>query len=151
VSSAQFRAGVIVVVRRADGAVLAFERAADPGSWQFPQGGIEQGEEPIEAAWRELYEETGLDATQVRHVHELPIWTVQEWPATVRRGRRLGQVHRWFVFEAPDDVTPVPDGHEFVAWRWVDPQWLADHVIDFKQPSYRAALAHVADEPWARP
>ena len=146
--SAQFRAGVIVVVRRADGAVLAFERAAPRGAWQLPQGGIEEGESPLQAAWRELGEETGLGPSDVRHVHELESWTVQAWPEGVQRGRRLGQVHRWFVFEAPDDVVPVPDGHEFVDWRWVEPAWLVDHVVEFKRSSYRAALGELVHEPW---
>ena len=47
-----FRAGVIIVVRRADGSVLAFERRDVPGQWQLPQGGIEQGETITLAAWR---------------------------------------------------------------------------------------------------
>ena len=55
-----FRAGVVAVVRRDDGLVMAFERADLPGQWQLPQGGLEAGESPVEAAWRELAEETGL-------------------------------------------------------------------------------------------
>src|SRR5687767_13981343 len=53
-----FRAGVVAVVRRADGRVLAFERADLPGQWQLPQGGLDRGESPEQAAWRELEEET---------------------------------------------------------------------------------------------
>ena len=56
-----FRAGVVAVVRRSDGQVMAFERADAPGAWQLPQGGIESGETPEQAAWRELREETGPD------------------------------------------------------------------------------------------
>ena len=134
---------MILVVRRADGMVLAFERVAPRGSWQLPQGGIEEGESPLDAAWRELAEETGLGPAHVRHVDELERWTVQAWPAHLRRGKRLGQVHKWFVFDAPDDVAPVPDGHEFVDWRWVEPWWLVDHVVDFKRPSYEQSLGEL--------
>ena len=55
-ASRHFRAGVVAVIERSDGAVLAFERADAPGSWQLPQGGIEVGEEPEDAVWRELKE-----------------------------------------------------------------------------------------------
>jgi putative (di)nucleoside polyphosphate hydrolase len=141
VASAHFRAGVIVVVRRPDGRVLAFERAYPRGQWQLPQGGIRADETPERAAWRELREETGLDKAHVRHVAEHPQWTVHEWPANVRTGRRLGQVHRWFLFDAlSDDVEPVPDGNEFVAWRWAEPEWLVDQIVDFKRPSYEQVL-----------
>jgi putative (di)nucleoside polyphosphate hydrolase len=142
VPSAYFRAGVIVVVRGAGRRVLAFERAAPRGQWQLPQGGIHQGEAPLDAAWRELEEETGLGRSHVRHADEHPVWTVQEWPPeVVRSGRRLGQVHRWFFFDVIDgDVEPVPDGDEFVAWQWVDPAWLVDQIVAFKRASYEQAL-----------
>jgi putative (di)nucleoside polyphosphate hydrolase len=142
VPSAYFRAGVIVVVRRADERVLAFERAEPRGQWQLPQGGIHADEPPLDAAWRELEEETGLGTAQVRHAGEHPTWTVQEWPPDVARsGRRLGQVHRWFFFEVIDgDVEPVPDGDEFVAWRWVEAGWLVDQIIEFKHASYEQVL-----------
>jgi putative (di)nucleoside polyphosphate hydrolase len=141
VTSAHFRAGVIVVVRRPDGRVLAFERAAPRGQWQLPQGGIRADETPEQAAWRELHEETGLDDAHVRHVSVHPDWTVQEWPPHVRTGRRLGQVHRWFLFDVlSDDVQPVPDGDEFVAWRWAEPEWLVDQIVDFKRASYEHVL-----------
>lgn len=136
-----FRAGVVVVVRRRDGAVLAFERADVPGSWQLPQGGIDADEVPIEAAWRELEEETGLGPDHVRHVGEHPDWTVYELPADARRPGRLGQAHRWFFFEVLDDaVEPTPDGREFVSWRWMTPSELVDTVVEFRRPSYRLVL-----------
>ena len=59
--SRHFRAGVVIAVRRDDGQLLAFERADVPGQWQLPQGGLETAERPVEAAWRELGEETGLE------------------------------------------------------------------------------------------
>jgi putative (di)nucleoside polyphosphate hydrolase len=137
-----FRAGVIAVVRRGDGQVLAFERADQPGQWQLPQGGLERGEGPVEAAWRELKEETGLGPDEVELVGEPSEWMIAEWPAdVVGDGARLGQVHRWFEFRARDDaIEPRPDGREFRAWRWVTPGWLVDHVVEFKRPAYRRVL-----------
>lgn len=140
-----FRAGVIVVVRRSDGDVLAFERADAAGQWQLPQGGIDTGEGPVEAAWRELGEETGLGPDEVRLVGAPERWTVYELPAEFRAGRgagqRLGQAHRWFFFDAlHDDIVPVPDGREFVAWRWTDAPALVRETAEFRRPGYTEML-----------
>ncbi len=142
VSSRHFRAGVVAVIERDDGAVLAFERADAPGSWQLPQGGIEAGEEPGDAVWREIGEETGLGRDDLRLVGERPEWIPYEWPSEVAAGRKaLGQVHKWFTFRLADgDVRPAPDGSEFTAWRWVERQWLVDHVAAFRREAYRRGL-----------
>lgn len=140
--SRHFRAGIVAVVRRSDGMVLAFERVDVAGNWQLPQGGLETAERPVDAAWRELEEETGLGPADVELCGEHPDWLLYEWPVdVVGDGARLGQVHRWFFFAArSDDVEPIPDGREFRAWQWVEPSWLADNVVPFRRPAYRAAL-----------
>jgi putative (di)nucleoside polyphosphate hydrolase len=135
-----FRAGVVVVIRRDDGMVLAFERSDHSGEWQLPQGGIEPGESAEQAAWRELGEETGLGSQDVRLVHEYDGWTVYQWPKRLRRGDRLGQVHRWFFFEPIGDPVPRPDGSEFTAWQWMTPAELIDRVVDFRKDPYRRVL-----------
>lgn len=142
VPSRHFRAGVVAVVERSDGAILAFERADVPGSWQLPQGGIELGEEALDAVWRELLEETGLGRSDVELVGEHPEWVAYEWPPDVRAGRRgIGQAHRWFTFRPFDEtVVPTPDGTEFSAWRWVERRWLIDNVIAFRSTAYARVL-----------
>jgi putative (di)nucleoside polyphosphate hydrolase len=142
-TSRHFRAGVVAVVERSDGEVLAFERADAPGSWQLPQGGIEVGEDAVDAVWRELKEETGLVPSEVTLVGEHPVWVAYEWPPEVRGGRKgIGQVQRWFTFRVNDDeVAPRPDGSEFTAWRWVDRAWLVDNVVEFRAAAYRRVLA----------
>ena len=140
-SKPHFRAGVVTVVRRSDGYVLAFERSDMSGQWQLPQGGIETGESPQEAAWRELSEETGLDDRHVRLVGEHDHWTVYMWPNRMRVGERLGQVHRWFFFEVcGSDIEPQPDGDEFTDWRWMRPADLIDQVVEFRRRPYRQVL-----------
>jgi len=133
---------VVIVVRRPGGEVLAFERVDSPGQWQLPQGGLESGELPETAAWRELAEETGLGPEHVALVGEHPEWTLYEWPRdVVGNGARLGQAHRWFFFEPLDgDVEPRPDGREFSAWRWVQPGWLINQVVPFRRPGYSQVL-----------
>ena len=142
-ASANFRAGVVAVVANSRDEVLAFERSDIPGAWQLPQGGIDVGEAPFEAAWRELGEETGLGSGDVELIGEHPTWMAYEFPDHVRsEGKRLGQVQRWYFFRAlSDDVIPSPDRVEFVAWRWVDRDWLVEHVVSFRSEVYRAVLA----------
>lgn len=136
-----FRAGVIAVVRRADGKVLAFERSDVTGEWQLPQGGLEEGESHRAAAWRELEEETGLTGEHVRLVEEYDGFTVYTWPPSMRRNGRLGQVHRWFFFEPHrEPIVPTPDGREFRDWAWIDPAELVERVVEFRQGPYRQVL-----------
>jgi putative (di)nucleoside polyphosphate hydrolase len=142
-----FRAGVVAVVRHPDRSrILVFERLDSPGSWQLPQGGIEQGEQPIEAVWRELGEETGLGEADVVARAEYPEWVAYEWPEAARAGigrdgKRLGQVQRWFLFDALDAaIEPVPDGREFGAWRWAEPEEMIAHVPEWRRAAYAKVL-----------
>jgi putative (di)nucleoside polyphosphate hydrolase len=137
----------VIVVRHPNlREILAFERVDEPGSWQLPQGGLHPGEEPIEAAWRELKEETGLGEADVVARVEYPEWVAYEWPEDVirehgRGGKRRGQVQKWFLFDAlNDDIAPNPDGSEFVAWKWVEPAWLTAHVVEFRRAAYERVL-----------
>jgi putative (di)nucleoside polyphosphate hydrolase len=140
--SSSFRAGVVAAVVNSRGELLVFERSDVPGAWQLPQGGIDIGERPTVAAWRELGEETGLSDGDVELVDEYPEWLVYEFPEHVRgAGKRLGQAQRWFLFRArSDDVTPTPDEVEFVSWKWAEPAWLLAHVVEFRLATYRPAL-----------
>jgi putative (di)nucleoside polyphosphate hydrolase len=146
--SPTFRAGVGIVVLDTRGWVLALERSTVPGGWQLPQGGIEDGEEPIEALWRELREETGLTAAEVEVIAELPEWLGYELPAPYRSAKTgRGQVHKWFLLRAGADDLPVrtdttPEA-EFRAWRWVDLAELAERTVAFRQPVYRRLAALV--------
>lgn len=152
-AGATFRAGVVAVVRREDGMVLAMERSDAPGAWQFPQGGIDAGEHPTDAAWRELAEETGLDASTVRLVSTLHDWIAYEWPPDVvarQKNGRIGQTQRWFLFgvdPALDDRSFAervrPDGREFTSWKWTDPHHLVDGVVEWRRTAYARALARL--------
>ena len=91
-SSQSFRAGVVIVIRRENGDLMAFERKDVPGSWQLPQGGIDIDEEPVDAAWRELAEETGFTSADVAMVLELPDYS-QSNGKHHQGGSRIGYPH----------------------------------------------------------
>ena len=131
--------------------MLAFERVDATGSWQLPQGGLDAREEPVEAAWREMAEETGLGPNDVTMLAEYPDWVAYEWSPEImevhgRDGKRRGQVQKWFLFDAVDSgVQPTPDGTEFVGWTWVEPAWLISHVPEFRRAAYARVLGTLVD------
>lgn len=142
-----FRAGVVLVVRRNNGDILVCERGDVPHAWQLPQGGIDVGENPERAAWRELAEETGLREPCVRLEVELHEWIAYEWPDEIREQAkhgdlRRGQIQKWFVFGLTDDdnCRPAIDEVEFVAWRWMSVVDLLREVVSFRVDSYRRAF-----------
>ena len=159
-TSQTFRANVGIAIARADGLVLALERIDQPDRWQMPQGGLNVGEEPVEAALRELEEETGLKPEHVELVAEHPDWLAYELPPARRRdNRNRGQVQRWFLFRllgTDDDLDLTPpkgERQEFKAFRWMDLGELAESMWEVKRPIYTALVEAWADrlKDWAEP
>ena len=114
-------------------------------AWQMPQGGIDEGETPEEAAWRELGEEVGTNAAQILAVsrghlyYDLP----PDLQGKLWGGRYRGQRQTWFAmrFTGTDANiaidTPEP---EFRAWMWAEPRRLPDLIVPFKRALYEAVL-----------
>ncbi len=117
-------------------------------SWQFPQGGIDAGETPEQAMYRELWEEVGLQQEHVQLIGRTKDWmryhVPENWVRREWRGTYKGQKQIWFALRlvAKDHAvnlraTPKP---EFDAWRWAD-YWVdLDSVIEFKRDVYDKAL-----------
>jgi len=135
-----FRANVGAVILNADGLVLALERKKIPGSWQCPQGGLDEGEGPLEAVIREIREETGIEEFHLELLAVHPCWLAYEFPEEVRAIKEWrGQVQKWFLFRftGPDEAITMGDGKEFRAWEWTSMQELLPKVVSFKQSVYR--------------
>ena len=116
-------------------------------AWQMPQGGIDAGEAPLEAAKRELWEETSVRSIAL--LAELPEWLSYDLPLDARRrwsGRYRGQTQKWFLFrlvgdEAEINVRDSADGvhrAEFTEWRWERFERVPDLVVPFKRKVYEA-------------
>jgi putative (di)nucleoside polyphosphate hydrolase len=136
-----------------DGRVWVGNRIDTPGAhWQMPQGGIDEGETPRDAALRELREEIGTDKAEI--IAEHPDWLKYDLPpelaGRVWGGRYRGQKQRWFAlrFIGKDSDIPLLRHHaEFDDWRWEDIDRLPDLVVGFKRDLYRqvvAAFRHLA-------
>ena len=147
--SLPYRPCVGIVLTDGEGRVFAAERIDTPGAWQMPQGGIDEGESPEIAAFRELEEETGLGANSVNLEAEHPDWLTYELPedllGNVWKGRFRGQEQRWFLMRltAPESAIRLATDHpEFSQWQWMDPAALISAIVPFKRQIYADVLGH---------
>ena len=151
-----YRANVGIVLLNSRNEVFWGKRVGQH-SWQFPQGGIQHGESPEQAMYRELHEEVGLLAEHVQIVGRTRDWLRYDVPDEYLRRQHATRIHRaayrgqkqiWFLLRLvgldSDIDLRVSEHPEFDAWRWV-PFWIQlDAVIDFKREVYQLALSELA-------
>jgi putative (di)nucleoside polyphosphate hydrolase len=153
-----YRPCVGIMVLNREGLVWAGRRIpignseydGSPQLWQMPQGGIDENEDALEAAYRELYEETGMKSVTL--MASARDWIHYDLPPELigigLKGKYRGQAQRWFAFrftgeESEIRINPPPGGHvaEFDAWDWKPMRDLPDLIVAFKREVYRKVVA----------
>ena len=149
-----YRPNVGLAMFHREGLVFLGRRAGADGpyQWQMPQGGVDKGETPEEAAFRELEEEIGVTAAKVDLLEETADWLYYDFPTEVRanmkpRGRYFGQRQKWFAFRfkgRDSDVRLDTHSPEFSDWRWGTLASAPGLVIPFKRSIYEEVARRFA-------
>ncbi len=154
-----YRPNVGIVIINDDDKVFWARRVSGDG-WQFPQGGIDDGESILDTMYRELEEETGFLATDVELVARTQSWLRYDLPDRFLNGSRTaehplkkrfrGQKQVWFLLRLLNDgIEPnfeLNETPEFDDWCWIGYWKAADRVVDFKREVYMQALTELADQ-----
>lgn len=147
-----FRANVGIVVCNKQGEVVWAKRQYPEDAWQFPQGGMQEGETIEQAMYRELEEELGLDQSTVTVLGVTKDWLYYRLPDTLIRHHQkpvcVGQKQHWFLLQLMDNDHVIhldtQQHQEFIDWKWVPYYYPIDHVVNFKKDVYTQALKELA-------
>ncbi|MFT5658209.1 MAG: putative (di)nucleoside polyphosphate hydrolase [Gammaproteobacteria bacterium] len=145
-----YRANVGIILCNQRSQVMWAKRIGQD-AWQFPQGGISHGEQPADAMYRELWEETGLREKDVELLASTNSWLRYKLPKRLIRKKSLprciGQKQIWYLLQfqsSEDDVDLSASGKpEFDQWKWVDFWHPVENVVFFKRRVYHCALVQL--------
>tara|TARA_B100001750_G_scaffold22536_1_gene15091 strand:+ start:178 stop:654 length:477 start_codon:yes stop_codon:yes gene_type:complete len=137
------RTGVGIVLLNNQNNIFVGRRIDNPkNSWQMPQGGVDQNENFLQAAKRELEEETGIKS--VKLIKELDGWFQYDLPkyllGKLWKGKYRGQKQKWFVMKflgQQDEINVNTKNPEFLDWKWVELSKLPDIAVHFKVEIYK--------------
>ena len=136
------RNGVGIIVLNKDNKILVAKRIDNSKNfWQMPQGGVDDGEDFLSAAYRELEEETSIKNVEL--IKELDGMLTYELPThllgKIWKGKYRGQKQKWFIMRFlgnDDDINLKTDKPEFLDWKWIDLNMITEVVVDFKKHVY---------------
>ena len=142
-SDLPLRTGVGIIVLNQDNKVFVARRIDNAKNfWQMPQGGVDEGEDFLKAAYRELEEETSIKS--VKLIQELEGTITYELPdhllGIIWRGRYKGQKQKWFLMKFTGDEKEInikTKNPEFLEWKWVNLNQITELVVDFKLHVYK--------------
>ena len=137
------RIGVGIILLNDENKVFVGRRIDNPKNyWQMPQGGINKNEKFLDAAKRELEEETG--AKTIKVIKELNEWLIYELPknllGNIWNGKYRGQKQKWFIMKfmgKDEEININKINPEFLDWKWIDPTELSKVAVDFKVEIYK--------------
>tara|TARA_B100000214_G_scaffold234451_1_gene171298 strand:- start:1022 stop:1495 length:474 start_codon:yes stop_codon:yes gene_type:complete len=141
-SNLPLRKGVGIALLNNNNRIFVAKRIDNPYDfWQMPQGGIDVGEEPLEAAFRELKEETSIKSVKlIREVNnEITYHLPDNLLGIIWKGKYKGQSQKWFImkFFGNDNEINLKTKHpEFLEWKWINIEKITDKVVDFKLHVY---------------
>ena len=144
------RLGVGIALLNHENNIFVGKRIDNPAnSWQMPQGGVDENEDFLRAAKRELEEETGIRTIKV--IKELNEWQTYDLPknllGTLWKGKYRGQKQKWFIMRflgKNDEINIRTNKPEFLDWKWINPSDLPGVAVDFKINIYKKMAKELA-------
>ena len=151
VSKLEYRKNVGMVLVNTNGHIFAGKRLDNNSdAWQMPQGGIDKGETPEAAAFRELSEETGIHHSKARLIGATAGWLSYDIPVELIpllwNGQYKGQEQKWFAFEflgKDSDINIITKEPEFSEWAWKSKKDLLSSIVSFKVEVYQKVFSEL--------